>query len=577
MKKLSTLMIACMLMLLATTSFSQVMMDIGTHSSTFSGNTRGYWFTSPTCFTITKLRVPTSASSGLQNIQVVKFRATPPFWSTTTNDFETLFLVQNGAAADTFDVNIPVQTGDIIGILGCRGNSNSYRPSPHASSILGMPVTLTRLGFQDQLQSTPAYNVWQESGGSISGVEMYYDSLIHADFTTTMVDDSTFDFLAIGDTTFGQSTWQWAWDFGDGGTDTTMNPTHIYTADGSYTVCLTMWNNCGDSSVFCDTITVCTTTLSAGFSFVSADSMAWFTDTSAGASMWSWDFGDGGTSSLSSPSHTYGASGSYLVTLIVENACGVADTVSDTVTICMPPSASYMIDSTDGLSIWASDMSWTDMGVDSIVWDMGDGTTLMGDSVSHTYGAIGYYVVCMTFYNTCGSDTHCDTIFACTPPTASFTSTDMGSGNISFFSSSSFADSIEWDFGDGSTGTGAGTSHTYTANGTYTVCMIATNACGADTTCDTLNVIVLGTENELAENIKLMPNPVNNVLTIDLTEYQGHGSITAGIYDLAGKLMLEQSVSGRTSLNVESLPSGIYFCRIAERGSVIFTQKVIKH
>ncbi len=46
-----------------------------------------------------------------------------------------------------------------------------------------------------------------------------------------------------------------------------------------------------------------------------------------------------------------------------------------------------------------------------------------------------------------------------------------------------------WQFGDGNTATNANPSHTYAVSGTYNVCLIATNSCGADTLCQLVTVV----------------------------------------------------------------------------------------
>ena len=164
-----------MLALTNCAAFSQTLMPLPPHGSTYTGLTRGYWFTAPTDFTITGVRVPTDASTSSQNIQVINLAAPPPSYSTVTNAFTTLALFQNVTGTTILPVNIPVSSGDIIGILGTRGTSNSYGTSPSVSAIDGSPVTLTRLGFQDNLSTIAAYDVWQEpNGSSISRVEMYY-------------------------------------------------------------------------------------------------------------------------------------------------------------------------------------------------------------------------------------------------------------------------------------------------------------------------------------------------------------------------------------------------------------------
>lgn len=140
----------------------------------------------------------------------------------------------------------------------------------------------------------------------------------------------------------------WSWTFGDGGTSTAKNPSHTYNAAGTYTVSLTATNCAGsDTETKSGYIVVsdapCTaTTPVANFSAspTSGDAplTVYFTDLSTNVpDMWSWDFGDGGTSSAQNPSHTYSAAGSYTVTLTSANCAGSdVETKVDYVTVTQP-------------------------------------------------------------------------------------------------------------------------------------------------------------------------------------------------------------------------------------------------
>ena len=157
---------------------AQTMMPLPPHSSNYSGMVRGYWFVSPTSFTVTGLRVPTNVGTANQSIQIVRFtNGPPPAYSQTTTSFVTLGYWYNVPGVNQIACNIPVQTGDVIGIYGYRGTTNSYSqsPGPYSSTIDGLPVTLTRTGYQGNINTgTPAPNFWTESGGPISRVEMWY-------------------------------------------------------------------------------------------------------------------------------------------------------------------------------------------------------------------------------------------------------------------------------------------------------------------------------------------------------------------------------------------------------------------
>lgn len=169
----------CALMLLTmvgyNVSFAQTTMPLPSATSTFSSNVRGYWFTAPTNFTITGLRVAPEAGSGTQNIQVIRINdAVPVVFSTTSTNFTSLAYIQGATNGVTQTVSIPVAAGEIIGILGQAGTTNSYGNAGFSTTINGQPVTLNRIGSQNPITSAGIPNYWTEAGGSISRIEMTY-------------------------------------------------------------------------------------------------------------------------------------------------------------------------------------------------------------------------------------------------------------------------------------------------------------------------------------------------------------------------------------------------------------------
>lgn len=162
------------------------MLPFPAQTGTFSGNVRGYYFQAPTDFYITGLRVPTDASNGAQNVAVLDFGGTPPpLWSSTTNAFTELGYWANYTGPDTIRVCFQIDSGNYIGIYGNRNDVNSYLTAPVSSMIAGQPVTLTRSGMQLPLSTNPMQNVFSESAGSISRVEMYYS--LTSDTTSELI------------------------------------------------------------------------------------------------------------------------------------------------------------------------------------------------------------------------------------------------------------------------------------------------------------------------------------------------------------------------------------------------------
>lgn len=144
-----------LLAILTGVSTAQTTLPLPPQSSTFTGLTRGYFFTAPVDFTITSIRVPTDASSASQSVVIVTLPAPPPAFAGNTTNYNTEFLAQNVPGAAAIPVNVPITAGQVVGILGSRGtnSTNSYgAPNPFNTTLLGQPVSLTRFLMQGDLQ-----------------------------------------------------------------------------------------------------------------------------------------------------------------------------------------------------------------------------------------------------------------------------------------------------------------------------------------------------------------------------------------------------------------------------------------
>lgn len=217
------------------------------------------------------------------------------------------------------------------------------------------------------------------------------------------------------------------------------------------------------------------------------------TDTTTGTvTSWLWDFGDATSSTLQNPGpHTYASGGTYTVCLTATSSCG-SNQACTTITVCQTPTAAFSFTSA-GSNVNFMDM--TTGTASTFSWDFGDAQTSTTQNPSHTYATGGTYTVCLIVGNICGeADTVCQAVSVCAPNTAAWNATGNAlNANFSDMSTGA-VDNWSWDFGDPASGP-ANTStiqnpvHTFTAPGTYTVCLVVSNLCGnSDTTCNTITV-----------------------------------------------------------------------------------------
>jgi hypothetical protein len=251
-----------------------------------------------------------------------------------------------------------------------------------------------------------------------------------------------------------------------------------------------------------------------------------------------WSFGDGSSSQMSFPSHTYAQCGTYTVYHITHTfnsnsvlICG--DTVTQAITIsCNTPcgvQAYFQGSPTTNQSnvyefIDSSTVSSPNTGTITSVWNFGDGVTSSSVGLAnqtHTYASSGTYTVCLYVYisQTPGTvscaDSFCQSIQVVMPnqQPCSFPATFNAVGfqnmpNVFGFTNTSQVDTTlayaTWTFGDGTSGGGDQITHTYTQSGVYNVCMHLDvfNTCSADT-CIQLNVTM---PNPTIDSCYLNPN-----------------------------------------------------------------------
>ena len=193
--------------------------------------------------------------------------------------------------------------------------------------------------------------------GNYTAVYSIGDSCVRSTYTVSDMDEITanFDFTpsCVGDEMDFDNTSvygggvdpEWHWDFGDGETSSTENPSHTYATAGTFIVELIAFNDAGCNDTIEIEVTVYPTP-TADFEFVVGDyssevgligacieSTIQFNDLSTIVdpdviNSWIWNFGDGGTSALENPTHDYAVTGTYTITLTVESENGCSSTYS---------------------------------------------------------------------------------------------------------------------------------------------------------------------------------------------------------------------------------------------------------
>lgn len=152
---------------------------------------------------------------------------------------------------------------------------------------------------------------------------------------TWTADSNALNSISFWDLSLGNIN-AWYWTFGDGTTSTAQNPSHTYSQNGVYNVCLTVAgaNNC--TSTFCDSVWVGNNPMPCQnyFSYGAQGLIVAFYGYAFGGTApytYTWDFGDGSTATTAYATHIYQAGGTYTVMLTTTDATGCAYTTTQVV------------------------------------------------------------------------------------------------------------------------------------------------------------------------------------------------------------------------------------------------------
>ncbi|MFN3875459.1 MAG: PKD domain-containing protein, partial [Flavobacteriales bacterium] len=265
------------------------------------------------------------------------------------------------------------------------------------------------------------------------------------------------------------------WDFGDGTTSTLPNPPpHFYGSVGDYSISLTVTNALGCSHGFSrpvhvyapPTVGIQAANLCFGESAVFTPVIG--TDPGNPVTAYAWDFGDGTTSSIQSPSHQYLAPGPYVIALEVTTPY-CAGTGTQWVNVQARPDAAFAPTPALGCSPMSVTFSNQSTGATQYLWQFGDGATANTADAVHGYVNNGTsdttFTIMLVASSPFGcSDTATASVTVAPGVVAGFTHNGMpgcAPMDVSFTNTSTGAGSYLWDFGDGGTSTAESPQHTY--------------------------------------------------------------------------------------------------------------------
>ncbi len=300
----------------------------------------------------------------------------------------------------------------------------------------------------------------------------------------------------------------WYWDFGDGATSNSQNPSHTYLNPGSYSVELRVYNDttgCTDSTTKVAYIKI--SQVNGGYTII-PDNVCQYdnicfhdtTQTLYPIVEWKWYFGDGGTDFTSgiNACHSYHFAGNYNIRLNIKDSIGCIKNIikNNAVTIHTLPSPRFTSNATQGcipFTVQFTDQSFNPepTTISSWYWDFGDGNHSTDQNPSHTYYNVGTYNVSLSIGDARGCDSSISkyNYISITKPTANFLSDSLlcSHDTLSFFNISSGEGlTYHWDFGNTQTSTDANpfTVYVSSTNETYTVSLIATDIYGCKDTLD---------------------------------------------------------------------------------------------
>jgi PKD repeat protein len=388
------------------------------------------------------------------------------------------------------------------------------------------------------------------------------------------------------------------WNFGDGDLGTVINNTHVYATEGTKTVKLIAISQFGCLDSIIKNIVIKPTPI-ADFSYdkVCDVDPVNFTNTSKEPvgvkTIYSWTFGDGGTSIQASPSYKYKTLGPKVITLLATGANGCYTEIQKEVEVLVQPIADFNATSNcSGQPVTFINNSKVSKGEISYKWTFGDGDSSFKTAPVKIYNTVGsktYTVVLRATVEGGCTDVESKTVDISESPVCGFTAkmdaADRSKWTFTPNNTTYGPTAYTWYFeGSGRSNTQVAT-HSFDYTDTkYRVFLSVITQDGCNCV-DSSNYITtswpVGINNLTNQGLSVYPNPSNGKITIEMQNWQSNETATVNVIDATGKTVYQEQINnnlnGKANLQLSGMAEGVYQIQVTRAGQINTSRIVIQH
>lgn len=422
-------------------------------------------------------------------VYTVVLTATNYCGTSTTEETVTVFpqpVASFGTDYDAFCSPWPIQVNNTS-----VGNPDTFlwNFGNGQSSVLEQPGGTTYFTDEEPTEYTITLSLANECGtDDFSYTVTVLPNTVMAFFNTNLT--SGCQPLTVEFTDFSTGGNVVSYDFGDGNVSNLLNPTHTFTQPGEFTIAQFVNNGCSFDTTYA-MVEVFASPLPAFTAEVAgacAGDPVQFTNLTQGVNNVAWNFGDGITSNVTNPVHTFSSGGTYNVSIEVTTAgFQCPGTLTQPFTVYAVPNTSFAVQDQVGCSPFSVTFNNTTTGGNFYEWDFGNGEIGNTANVMQTFtndtGLPVVYTVSLTASNLqlCSSEYSFDIIVSPSPVAAFDMSENMGCTfpvSLQLLNNSQFANGYNWDFGALGNSTSLNPVISLDAPGNYPITLTASNSFG---------------------------------------------------------------------------------------------------